>query len=254
MFERYTDSARHAIFLARQEASARGAPSIEPECLLLGLLRADDSIVRNLLPPQINVDTLRSEFPETAVVSAVSSVDLPLSQESKRVLAHGMHESERIGDRYIGCEHLLLGLMSEDTFQSARLLKTHGVNREQVCWLILEQRRNTAPIKREEMHALVDSLPDGAIEDAGRMLRTMQVWPLPAPQIPRRIAELQQQLEHRRGGISAGSSGVGGGGGSWSTNSAGDLNSRTGVIRLAGARLASRSTKLTVSTVVMRSR
>ena len=39
MFERYTERARRVLFFARYEASQFGAPAIEPEHLLLGLVR-----------------------------------------------------------------------------------------------------------------------------------------------------------------------------------------------------------------------
>src|SRR5688572_19522110 len=39
MFERYDENARRALFFARFEASQLGSRSIEPEHLLLGLLR-----------------------------------------------------------------------------------------------------------------------------------------------------------------------------------------------------------------------
>jgi ATP-dependent Clp protease ATP-binding subunit ClpC len=38
MFERYAEKARRVIFFARYEASIVGAPQIQPEHLLLGLL------------------------------------------------------------------------------------------------------------------------------------------------------------------------------------------------------------------------
>ena len=39
IFERYTEKARRVIFFARYEASQLGAPHIETEHVLLGLLR-----------------------------------------------------------------------------------------------------------------------------------------------------------------------------------------------------------------------
>jgi len=43
MFERYTEKARRVIFFARYEASQFGAPAIEPEHLLLGLMRRQNT-------------------------------------------------------------------------------------------------------------------------------------------------------------------------------------------------------------------
>jgi hypothetical protein len=45
MFERYTEKARCVIFFARYAASQFGSPYIEPEHLLLGLLREDKALL-----------------------------------------------------------------------------------------------------------------------------------------------------------------------------------------------------------------
>ena len=52
MFERYTERARGAIFLARYEASNRGSSLIEVEHLLLSLLK-EDKILLGVLPNDI---------------------------------------------------------------------------------------------------------------------------------------------------------------------------------------------------------
>ncbi|MBA2646884.1 MAG: Clp protease N-terminal domain-containing protein, partial [Pyrinomonadaceae bacterium] len=49
MFERYTEKARRVIFFARYEASQFGAPAIEPEHLLLGLMREDKTLTARFL-------------------------------------------------------------------------------------------------------------------------------------------------------------------------------------------------------------
>lgn len=45
MFERYTEKARRVVFFARYEAGQFGAPAIEAEHLLLGLMREDKALV-----------------------------------------------------------------------------------------------------------------------------------------------------------------------------------------------------------------
>ena len=49
MFERYTESARRALFFARYEVSQLGATSIEAEHLLLGVSRAASGVVARVL-------------------------------------------------------------------------------------------------------------------------------------------------------------------------------------------------------------
>jgi hypothetical protein len=54
---------------------------------------------------------------------------------------------------------------------------------------------NTCMPTREELHKLIDSMPDGAIEAAHRMLNHMQVWPPPAPP---GADEMRQRMKERR--------------------------------------------------------
>jgi hypothetical protein len=48
---------------------------------------------------------------------------------------------------------------------------------------------------RDELHKLIDSLPEGAIEPAHRMLSHLQVWPPPAPP---GAEEMRQRMKERR--------------------------------------------------------
>src|SRR5256885_4757169 len=63
MFERYTEKARRVIFFARYEASQFGAPAIEPEHLLLGLMREDKTLAGRFFPrAQITIESIRLFF------------------------------------------------------------------------------------------------------------------------------------------------------------------------------------------------
>jgi len=131
MFERYTEIARRVIFFARYEASQFGSPVIEPEHLLLGILR-DDARIRRMLPP-CAPETIRAQIDARYEIrEKVSiSVDLPLSNASKRVLAYGAEEAERLNHRHIGSEHLFLGLLREENSLAAKLLEPFGIKLEQ---------------------------------------------------------------------------------------------------------------------------
>lgn len=93
MFELYTEKARRSIFFTRYEASQFGSPDIETEHLLLGLLRENRELVR-LLPPG-SAESIRKQIEAHTVIrqKVSTSVDLPLSDECKRVLAYGAEEA-----------------------------------------------------------------------------------------------------------------------------------------------------------------
>lgn len=134
MFERYTEKARRIIFFARYEASEFGSPTIEAEHLLLGLLREDKALANRFLPSNDSVASIRQRIRAlTPLREKIStSVDLPLSHESKRVLAYSAEEGEKLKQRYIGPEHLLLGLLREEDSLAANLLRERGLSIERV--------------------------------------------------------------------------------------------------------------------------
>jgi ATP-dependent Clp protease ATP-binding subunit ClpC len=113
MFERYTEKARRVIFFARYEASQYGSSYIETEHLLLGIVREDKALVRRCLPRGAE-DLLREKVDSLPSLGEKlsTSVDLPLSNPGKRVLAYAAEESDRLKHEHIGTEHLLLGLFA----------------------------------------------------------------------------------------------------------------------------------------------
>ena len=115
MFERYTEKARRVIFYARYEASEFGASEINTEHLLLGLLREDRGNLRLYVPSAESSLVVREQVLAklARLVKTPTSVDLPLSDAGKRVLAYAMEEADRLGHRHIGTEHLLPGLLRE---------------------------------------------------------------------------------------------------------------------------------------------
>ncbi len=130
MFERYTEKARRVIFFARYEASQFGAHAIEPEHLLLGLMREDKTLTGRFFPrAQLSIESIRKEIEgRTLLREKIStSVELPLAPETKRVLAFAHEESDRLQHRHIGTEHLLLGLLREERSMAAEILYERGL-------------------------------------------------------------------------------------------------------------------------------
>jgi ATP-dependent Clp protease ATP-binding subunit ClpC len=129
MFEQYTEKARRIFFFARYEASNFGAPCIETEHLLLGILR-ESSILPSINSIKYIQQRIRAVTPVREKIS--TSVDLPLSDESKRVLVYSAEEAEKLKHVYIGPGHLLLGLLREENSLAANLLRERGLTIEKV--------------------------------------------------------------------------------------------------------------------------
>src|SRR5947209_7293616 len=130
MFERYTLMARRAIFFARYEASQFGAAAIEPEHLLLGLSREDKPLfVRFLGDGKQSIESIRRkiELQKSIRDRIPTSIELPLAPDTKLALHNAVDESDRLKDRHIGTEHLLLGLLRVEGSVAAQTLFELGL-------------------------------------------------------------------------------------------------------------------------------
>ncbi len=131
MFENYNEKARRALFFARYEASKLGSRVIESEHILLGILREGEETVTEILGRfNVRPEELRREIEgERVFVERISSTaELPLSEESKKILAYASHEAESLGHATVGSEHLLIGLLRVEGSMGARILDGQGMD------------------------------------------------------------------------------------------------------------------------------
>lgn len=133
MFERFTEPARRLLFFARYETSATGALSIESEHMLLGLLREPGPIVGRLLAgTQRSVEQLREEIESRIEFreKVATSVEIPFSEQTKRILSYTALEADGLGHSEIGPEHVLLALLRVPEAGAGAILAGHGLRLE----------------------------------------------------------------------------------------------------------------------------
>ena len=175
MFERYTERARRVIFFARYEASQLGSNSIETEHLLLGLIREGKGLTSRLFGKNhLSTESIRKEIEGRAIYrdKVSTSVDIPLSAESKRVLGYASEEAERMLHNYIGTEHVLLGLLREEKSVAAGILAEKGMRlpavREDIVQLLNEKanlgKTKETPLLSEFSRDLTEAAARGALD------------------------------------------------------------------------------------------
>jgi ATP-dependent Clp protease ATP-binding subunit ClpC len=204
--ERYSLKAARAILFARAEAGQFASSTIEAEHLLLGVLREDKAIAKQLLHSETAVESIRKQIESnkeqgkrtpleqaaelrriiSSIVKDMESAitnheferarffsdqerqkredlrllgekyafdafgagesSLPLSQECQRVLNQGAEEATLLKQRYIGTEHLLLGILRDGKSFAADLLHGSGLQlaqaREEIARWNQEQGRD----------------------------------------------------------------------------------------------------------------
>jgi len=154
MFEKFTEKAKRILFLARYEASQQGSKVIATEHLLLGLLKEGEETTRELFTrANVSMELLRAELerggPSREKLS--TSVEIPFSEETKKVLRYAEEEAERLMHPHIGTEHMLLGLLRLETAVAGRMLAERGMRlfavREDTINLY---KRRALPKKKKE--------------------------------------------------------------------------------------------------------
>jgi ATP-dependent Clp protease ATP-binding subunit ClpC len=147
MFERYTELARRTLFFARYEATQFGGVFIETEHILLGLLRESGAVVgRIFIDAEVSYQGVRKRIDEvtTARPKVPTSVEIPFTEETKRVLHYAAEEADRLSHRHIGTEHLLLGLLRERGAIAERSLAEKGLSADRVRKQIRDESASSA--------------------------------------------------------------------------------------------------------------
>ena len=142
MFERFTDRARQAVVLAQEEAQQLNHDYIGTEHILLGLLREGDGLAAlSLRRLGIGLDTVRNEVTEMIGrgTKAAPPGHIPFTPRSKKVLELSLREALQLGHKYIGTEHILLGLVREGDGVAAQVLVKHGADLDRVRATVLAE-------------------------------------------------------------------------------------------------------------------
>ena len=153
MFNRFTDKSRKSVQAAFEEARMLGHDSVGDEDLLLGILRAEEGVAAEALSSLgVTLEDAREES-EEMLSDALSSIGisleeirreagdafemripthrrLPLSPRAKNVLVGARKEMRRLGDNYLGTDHVLLGILHTEDGTAVRILVSMGVSTE----------------------------------------------------------------------------------------------------------------------------
>ncbi|HEX6776991.1 MAG TPA: Clp protease N-terminal domain-containing protein [Ktedonobacterales bacterium] len=133
-FDKFTERARKVLSLAQEEAQRFNHNYIGTEHLLLGLVREGEGVAAKVLNHLgVELDKLRAAV--EAVIGRGDRLvlgEIGLTPQAKKAVELAVDESRRLNHHYIGTEHLLLGLVRENSGIAAQVLQSLGVDLEKV--------------------------------------------------------------------------------------------------------------------------
>ncbi|HEY7200202.1 MAG TPA: Clp protease N-terminal domain-containing protein [Candidatus Dormibacteraeota bacterium] len=131
-FERFTERAKKVLGLAQREAELTQHSYIGTEHLLLALIREANGLAGQVLLG-FGVEFDRARAAVDAALSgsgpapaAAPGPAIPTSRV-KKVIEISFDEARRMGNNYVGTEHILLGLLVEGEGIAAHVLNDLGV-------------------------------------------------------------------------------------------------------------------------------
>ena len=133
-FDRFTGRARKVLSLAQEEAQRFQHNYIGTEHLLLGLVREGEGVAAKVLS-NLGVELNKVRSAVEFMIGRGDRIvlgEIGLTPRAKKVIELAMDEAHRLNHRYIGTEHLLLGLVREGEGVAAHALHSLGVDLEKV--------------------------------------------------------------------------------------------------------------------------
>lgn len=140
MFEKFTEKARQAVMQAAAAADDLGHGYMGTEHLLLALLSQSGTVAREALE---NVGVPDKTIVCAKVISIVGGREdalprvgaggsVPTTPRVKKVLELALREALALGHNFIGTEHILLGLVRENSGVACRVLGDYHIEPEDV--------------------------------------------------------------------------------------------------------------------------
>lgn len=150
----FTGDASHLIFVISQETGKRfGSEELLPEHLMVAMIENKFSKGYVILEKlSINIENLLKEISDSLVIKEPKDIEivLPNSRRLSQVFDLALIESQALGSKFIGTEHLLLGCLREPDSVTYRFFQGEGISLSKVR----ETVKALEPLSKEKQNSL----------------------------------------------------------------------------------------------------
>ncbi|MGN1012943.1 MAG: ATP-dependent Clp protease ATP-binding subunit [Clostridia bacterium] len=150
MYE-FTESARKVIELAKEFSFEHNYSYIGTEHILYGLIAEDEGLAANILKKQdLTVEYIEDEIVKIdgTMNTIVDEDEIDFTPRAKRIIANSQKEALRMGQNYVGSEHILLALMREIDSVAVRILIDADVDPQRIFTELLRILGEESPISK----------------------------------------------------------------------------------------------------------
>ena len=141
-FDRFTIRGQEAVQEAITLAEKNQNQQVEPEHILAVMLEQKEGVVKPILGKigataasiLTEVEAAIAKFPK------VSGGQQYFSSRTNTLFQEAQKEAEKMQDEYLSTEHLLISIADEKTGDAGRILRSNGINREDLEKVITDMR------------------------------------------------------------------------------------------------------------------
>jgi len=203
MFKGLTQRAQKVLtILAQEEAKRYHADQLEPEHIVLALLKDGEGVaVKALQRMKVNIAEMQIEIEKSIPKKGGSLVlgDVPHSSRGKRLLEDSAEEARHLGHEYIGTEHLLLASVKDSESITTKYLARYNITltvfRDIVTRITgMGQYRNTSEQNKRSSSSSENRKSTPTLNEFSRDLTTLAQRDKLDPVIGRKV-EIQRVIQ-----------------------------------------------------------
>jgi len=135
-YDQFTIKAQGIVQRAHDLAVQTQSPEISPEHLLEALVAQEDGVTQPILQKLgADIEGIRLKLTQSLERNPKvqgTGQEPVVSQTLKRIFDLALKEATYLRDEYLSTEHLLIGVAEEKTSQASKILKDHGVIKDQI--------------------------------------------------------------------------------------------------------------------------
>jgi ATP-dependent Clp protease ATP-binding subunit ClpB len=146
-FDKFTLKVQEALQDAQSLAGSYGHQMVEPEHLLISLIKQEEGIISAILnklgaQPQKIEQELASYLQKQPRIEGSSAGQVYLSGRSNKVFDKALTEAAQLKDEYVSAEHVLIVIAEEKEGQAGKILRKAGVTKDNIFKVLVDIRGN----------------------------------------------------------------------------------------------------------------
>lgn len=165
--------------LANQEALRLHHDYLAPAHIMLGILSIGSSVATLVLQNMdIDLEGFRSDINKLIEPGHKQVLQTKMAQkgETRQVIAYAIDEARKLGHKYVGTEHLLLGIFREGNNIPAQVLTQRGVNLDSIREEVLTLLRSSSHEDHAAPASGHDSLEWIHQQELAKAFRSPKFW------------------------------------------------------------------------------